>query len=929
MQLLTGRIWWCCTLVLLFLVSCGSQPQQQKLPDPPAAFELTSVSGFCVDVKDAGVKLAWSAPEGASTIEVWRDSVLVAELGGTETAYTDTDGLLPGATVTYQLRAVNAGGASETSEVELDLPSDLCDGLVPAPPGAVGELSVSAECIEGGASLQLDWSPVAGAAHYLLERDYVQLAELPADVSSYVDSGVLAGEGYTYALRAVNAAGVSLGQPVAADVPFDVCVTSGTVLAAHSDYNLLIAENGSVWGWGYFWAGSVVPASVNDVHLPMEVPGLTATSVALSEDHILALDAQGQVWAWGDNWDGQLGVGEAVSEVRSPTVVEGLPPAVDIAAGHYHSLVLAADGTVWTFGYNGDGQLGKPFTFDELYVPQPVEGLSGVRRVWAGYDVSYALLESGELLAWGENDEGQLGVGDFDSRYVPKEVILPATAVEVAVGRDFTLFVLEDGSLYGAGEGEHLGIGMTTDVHEFPVQVPVPGDVVGAAAGRDHALAIMADGTLYGWGDNGDRQAADVSDSFVYDPQEVAGVSGVVAAAAGEDHSVVLTAAGELYAWGSNDENQLGWNLPETVIGFTEVPLDAQVQQLSSYDHALLLTDASEVWAWGRGSNGRLGLGDTRSVSVPTKLTSLPPIVSVAAGDSFSLALDNTGQVWSWGYNVLGQLGLGDTDRRLTPQLVAGLSNVMAISAGSQHALALLTDGTVWSWGYNYNGQLGIGNTTNQSVPVQVTLPGNAMAVAAGVAHSAVLLDDGTVWSFGARRNGAMGDGGPTSGNQLTPVKANTADVAAVAAGAEATFVLHTNGTLSSWGLNDYGQLGVDTDVNSENPVSITELPHMASVRTQDWTVLAQATNGALYGWGRARDGELGSGTAPEEWSPVLLNVPGSVDYYAPGYRHSFVVVDGVLMATGRDRYGNLGIGRLLYSDQPRLIETLPRAALY
>jgi alpha-tubulin suppressor-like RCC1 family protein len=66
--------------------------------------------------------------------------------------------------------------------------------------------------------------------------------------------------------------------------------------------------------------------------------------------------------------------------------------------------------------------------------------------------------------------------------------------------------------------------------------------------------------------------------------------------------------------------------------------------------------------------------------------------------------------VWAWGYNGNGQLGDGTTTERTTPvqvlQLQSQLQNVVSIAAGQDFSVALKSDGTVWGWGYNGNGHL-------------------------------------------------------------------------------------------------------------------------------------------------------------------------------------------------------------------------------
>jgi alpha-tubulin suppressor-like RCC1 family protein len=82
-------------------------------------------------------------------------------------------------------------------------------------------------------------------------------------------------------------------------------------------------------------------------------PGYTAVAAGLR--HTLALKADGSLWAWGDNSQGQLGDGSGTSRLSPVLVGTGF---VAIAAGDTHSLAIKADGTLWAWGSNGSGELG-------------------------------------------------------------------------------------------------------------------------------------------------------------------------------------------------------------------------------------------------------------------------------------------------------------------------------------------------------------------------------------------------------------------------------------------------------------------------------------------------------------------------------------------------------------------------------------------
>ena len=377
----------------------------------------------------------------------------------------------------------------------------------------------------------------------------------------------------------------------------------------------------------------------------------------------LVLEPSGTVFGWGAD-DGVLGAkpgrppaGNAGAPFRHeglPRSTPGLPAGgveriLALAVGSNHALALGLDGSLWTWGANGSGQLGNGNREDDF---TPSRVLSGFRAVAAGFSHSVAVDGDGQVWAWGENGDGQLG-----SAWPP-----------------------------------------VTDAVE-PVQVPgFTRPVVQVAAGGGHTLALDAGGTVWAWGRNGDGQLGDGSTEDRADPVQV--LTDAVAISAGTSHSVALSRDGIVWAWGDNARGQLGDGTTEDRLAPVAVsPLFGMVAVAAGGKHTLALSQDGGVWAWGSNLSGEVGDGTYERRLAPVRV--LTGARGIAAGADFSLAAvaECGGALRAWGTNFRGNLGLGlsggDSPR---PVPVAGIGE--AGDCGNERRLMIyLTggDGTVTS----------------------------------------------------------------------------------------------------------------------------------------------------------------------------------------------------------------------------------------
>jgi len=225
------------------------------------------------------------------------------------------------------------------------------------------------------------------------------------------------------------------------------------------------------------------------------------------------------------------------------------------------------------------------------------------------------------------------------------------------------------------------------------------------------------------------------------------------------------------------------------------------------------------------------------------------------------------------------------------------------IAAGYSSTFALKSDGTVWAWGSNYYGQLG-NNTAGQGLaltPAQVQNLNNMTAIAAGAGHVIALKNDGTVWSWGSNNYGQLGIG--TTTNQLLPVQIlSLSGITAIAAGLSHSIALKSDGTVWAWGRNNYGKLGDNTNSNRNIPIQVHNLSGITAIAAGDDSSHALKSNGTVWAWGHNGNGQLGDDTNTDRWTPVQVHILNGVTAIAK--RGSFCALalknDGTVWTWGQ-----------------------------
>lgn len=347
------------------------------------------------------------------------------------------------------------------------------------------------------------------------------------------------------------------------------------------------------------------------------------------------------------------------------------------------------------------------------------------------------------------------------------------------------------------------------------------------------------------------------------DARPDAGPSGIVSLATGSRHTCTVASDGSVVCWGENDEGQLGDGLTDPTMAPVSIGGGAPAASAvgAGGDTSCLVTMSGEVYCWGDNGDGEVAGASSDVWTTPRRIEGVADALSVAVGSGavgsgHVCARLQGGQVMCWGSNGHGESGRRPSDEPAPPTIVEDVEGVTDVAAGVGFTCAAIDDGSVQCWGENDMGQLGDGTTTDRASPVQATGIDDAMAVAAGDAHACALSAGGSVSCWGDDNYGQLGQGSVGDSSPMPEQVEMLTDVQDVVAGSFYACALTTDGAVSCWGQNIWGQLGNGDREHTGTPVSVPSLSDVIALAAGGWHTCALSSDGEVRCWGLNRDGQ-------------------------------------------------------------------------
>ena len=308
-------------------------------------------------------------------------------------------------------------------------------------------------------------------------------------------------------------------------------------IGAQAYSGFAIKTDGTLYAWGQNSSGQLGLGDTTHRSSPVQVGSLEDWfSISLSSGCILSIKTDGTLWTWGNNSVGQMGVGDTTN-TSSPVQVGSLTnwlhadfnetayangyPIMQTSVDQSNG-VIKSDRTVWMWGRNNDGELGQGDTTNTSSPVQVGSDTDWYSLAAPSYRGGASLRTDGTAWSWGDNNSGQLGIGNTDDKSSPVQVGSLTDWQMSSGGGVFGCAVKTDGTLWAWGNNTFgaLGVNNSTN-YSSPVQVGSETHWQSVFGGNYGWGAVTQDGKLFQTGYNGHGQLGDGSTTNRSSPVQI------------------------------------------------------------------------------------------------------------------------------------------------------------------------------------------------------------------------------------------------------------------------------------------------------------------------------------------------------------------------------------------------------------------------
>lgn len=667
------------------------------------------------------------------------------------------------------------------------------------------------------------------------------------------------------------------------------------------------------------------------------------SKIAVGGSHVCAIADGGRMFCWGKNTDGQLGVGDWVPRLSASPIQMDAQSVLEIAAGGSHTCALLVGGQVRCWGSNSVGQLGNGDTAPLNSPSSQVELPSPAVSIFADYDISCAVLDSGLAYCWGNNSIGQItssGV-NVNRPTLVDWVGQPVSHIASTGGSICMVFVSGEAKCRGYNDHGQLGSGNPSSPNPSGnvVNPNLPARYVSTAGGEFHNCSVMSDRKLFCWG----QVSLGVAQASIYhQPNWVEPLGSSVNSVSATRATVcALTVHGVVNCVGFGFDFDLygdeghgkmfGSRTYSPVVGIEEEIVSIDGERLTQ----CAVARAGRLYCWGDNSNGQLGIGSVDRELLPARIVGVDGAEWLSHGFESACASGVDTGSKCWGGNSYGELGIGSFQQRIAPSEAVEGIHLIRVVTGAYHSCGLDSGKRAFCWGYSAHGRLGVGPNPPLSgasvlnpFPVDILGPG-LLSLDIGRWHGCAVDAGGEVFCWG--RNGAFQLGATTPSWSDRPIRVEGLREAmvAVVSGFEFQCALTAAGDGYCWGDNSLGQFGSGLGGAVANPTRLPKLvAPIAKLVAGHAHACALLSDRSVWCWGGNAQGQLGLGTTGGSQLPSqVITSDRNVKDISSKYNHTCVVfVSGEVECWGVNSWGRLGDGTEVNRNVPTPVVGLSEA---
>lgn len=431
-------------------------------------------------------------------------------------------------------------------------------------------------------------------------------------------------------------------------------------LSIGTNHACAVLTNNTIKCWGNNFWGQLGDGTNNNSLIPVQILGVAnALAIELGQNDSYAILSDGSIKSWGNNFTGQLGNG-SFNPSNAPLGVDfsgslNILKITQISAGQGHTCARISDNSVRCWGSNQFGQIGADvgtdFTASIVKMVDGITPLANIQKVDAGFAHTCALNNSGQVYCWGRN-------------FLRLPVLVSGftdVATDVSAGVNFTCILLDSGGVkcFGENNDGQLGTG-DFNPNMNPTSVIGISDAISISVSTQgsHSCAVLSNGKINCWGRNDFGQLGNGSIAKSNVPVEVLEIDNAVQVSVGSLGTCARLSDGTVRCWGRNDFGQLGDGTNSNSL--TPVPVYAlrNVVHISSGGENTCARKSNGVLVcWGNNAEGELGNGGDQNSSIPVNVKNIISISNMDVGESHACAVLTNGKAKCWGFNGLQQSG--------------------------------------------------------------------------------------------------------------------------------------------------------------------------------------------------------------------------------------------------------------------------------